>query len=642
MCGICGFYAEPNPELLKKMCNALRHRGPDDEGYYVDPQVSLGMRRLSIIDLVTGHQPISNEDETKWVVFNGEIYNYPELRTLLEKKGHQFQTRCDTEVIVHLYEEFSLDFVKFLRGMFSIALWDKKEKKLILARDRVGKKPLYYLAKNGKLFFSSEMKSLFYCPDFSRELEPAGIPLYLSYLYIPAPYSIFKDVKKLPPAHLLVYSQNQLQAIKYWELNPKKIYSYSQPDLVQQVRDKLEESVKIRLISDVPLGAFLSGGIDSSAIVGFMAKHSSRPVKTFTVNFNGQDHKYNETEFARKVASYFGAEHHQTTIEYNVIDLLPKVLWHFDEPFGNSTSVLAYLLSEFTKKHVTVALSGTGGDEAFLGYPRYWGITWSEYYRKIPQFIRAGAIRRLVKLLPESTDGNRSQDRLFKRIKRFVKGAELNPDQRYLSWLTYFDSDFQKNLLSPRIMADMEYIPTYLKLFKELDALSDDPLDKAFLFDIQTFLPFNQLEYMDKMSMAKSLEARCPFCDHELLELSAGLPSQLKLRRTNGKYILKKACEGILPKEIIFRKKVGFDAPVGLWFKRDLKEFVEKCFSPACLKQTQLFNPEAVQGLLKLHFSNRNDLSVHLWMILVLEIWYRMYIKNKVIEEPSFKLVDLL
>jgi len=642
MCGICGFYAEPNIDLLKKMCHALKHRGPDDEGYYSDECVSLGMRRLSIIDLATGHQPLCNEDETKWVVFNGEIYNYPELRKLLEKKGHQFKTRSDTEVIVHLYEEFSLDFVKFLRGMFSIALWDKTDSKLILARDRVGKKPLYYLAKNGKLFFSSEMKSFFHCPDFSRELEPAGIPLYLSYLYIPAPYSIFKDVKKLPPAHLLVYSQNQLQAIRYWELNPKKISSYSQPDLVQQVRDKLEESVKIRLISDVPLGAFLSGGIDSSAIVGFMAKHSSKPVKTFTVNFNHQDDKYNETEFARKVASYFGTEHHETTIEYNVIDLLPKVLWHFDEPFGNSTSILTCLLSEFTKKHVTVALSGTGGDEAFLGYPRYLGITWSEYYRKIPPFIRTGVIQRLMRLLPESTDGNRYQDRFFKRIKRFVKGAELKPDQRYLSWLTYFDYDFQKHLLSPRIMADMEYTPTYLKLFKELDALSDDPLDKAFLFDIQTFLPFNQLEYMDKMSMAKSLEARCPFCDHELLELSAGLPSDLKLRRTNGKYILKKACEGILPKEIIFRKKVGFDAPVGLWFKRDLKEFVEKCFSPACLKQTQLFNPEAVQGLLQLHFSNRSDLSVHLWMILVLEIWYRMYIKNNVIEEPTFKLVDLL
>lgn len=642
MCGICGFYSEPNPELLKKMCHALRHRGPDDEGYYSDQWVSLGMKRLSIIDLVTGHQPISNEDNSKWVVFNGEIYNYPELRVLLEKKGHRLKTRCDTEVIVHLYEEFSLDFVKFLRGMFSIALWDKTNSKLILARDRVGKKPLYYLAKNGKLFFSSEMKSLFHCPDFSRDLEPAAIPLYLSYLYIPAPYSIFKDVKKLPPAHLLVYTKNQVQEKKYWELNTKRISHSSKSDLVQQVREKVEESVKIRLISDVPLGAFLSGGIDSSAIVGFMAKHSSRPVKTFTVNFNIQDHKYSETEFARKVASYFGTEHHETTIEYNVIDLLPKVLWHFDEPFGNSTSVLAYLLSGFTKNHVTVALSGTGGDEAFLGYPRYWGIALSESYRKIPLFIRAGAIQRLVKLLPESTDGNRHQDRFFKRIKRFVKGAELKSDQRYLSWLTYFDYDFQKNLLSPKITSDVEYTPSYLKLFKELDALSDNPLDKAFLLDIKTFLPFNQLEYMDKMSMAKSLEARCPFCDHELLELSANLPTELKLRRTNGKYILKKACEGILPKEIIFRKKVGFDAPVGLWFKRELKEFVEKCFSPACLRETQLFNPEAVQGLLKSHFSNRSDLSVHLWMILVLEIWYRMYIKNNVIEEPSFKLADLL
>ncbi|MFQ6003238.1 MAG: asparagine synthase (glutamine-hydrolyzing), partial [Candidatus Zixiibacteriota bacterium] len=532
MCGICGFYAEPNQELLKKMCNILRHRGPDDEGYYSDEQVSLGMRRLSIIDLVTGHQPISNEDKSKWVVFNGEIYNYPELRVLLGKKGHQFKTRSDTEVIVHLYEEFSLDFVKFLRGMFSIALWDKRDKKLILARDRVGKKPLYYLAKNGRFFFSSEMKSLFHCPDFSRDLDPMGIPLYLSYLYIPAPYSIFKDVRKLPPAHLLIFSKNRLQEKKYWELNTRTISNFDQCDLVQRVREKIEESVKIRLISDVPLGAFLSGGIDSSAIVGFMAKHTSKPVKTFTVNFNSQDHKYDETEFAQSVASYFGTEHHQTTIEYKVIDLLPKVLWHFDEPFGNSTSILAYLLSEFTKKHVTVALSGTGGDEAFLGYPRYWGIDLSEYYHKIPPFIRTGLIQKLANLLPESTEGNRYQDRFFKRIKRFVKGAELEPNQRYLSWLTYFDSDFQRNLLAPKMKANLKYADLYLDLMKELDALSDNPLDKAFLLDIKTFLPFNQLEYMDKMSMAKSLEARCPFCDHELLELSAGLPSQLKLRRT--------------------------------------------------------------------------------------------------------------
>ena len=638
MCGIAGFYGHADPTLLRRMVRLLISRGPDDEGFYEDEQVGLGMRRLCIIDVAGGHQPIHNEDETIWVILNGEIYNYQLLRTTLEEKGHCFYTHSDTECLVHLYEEYGEDFVQHLRGMFAIALWDRTQKKLLLVRDRIGIKPLYYFLDNGRLFFASELKSLLSAPGFERELDPAAFQQYLSFLYIPAPHTIFRKIAKLPPGFLLSMENGRMESKPYWDLSFGRQECADEEEAAEKVLEVLDESVRMRMISDVPLGAFLSGGLDSSAIVGLMARHSSRPVKTFTVGFEAEGKGFNELEYARQIARHFDTEHHECTIDYDVIDLLPRVLWHFDEPFGNSTSVLAYLLSEFTRKHVTVALSGTGGDEAFMGYPRHLGLSMGHLYEKLPRPFRQHFLRRLIALLPESTASNFPAHRLAKRMRRFVEGMEMPEEDRYLSWLRYFDGEGQKRLTELEGDGEVDgFMYGYLGRFPERSVE-----DRAFYADIKTFLPYNQLEYMDKMSMAHSLEARVPFCDHELLEVSASLEHQWKLKGRGGKRVLKKACELFLPREIVHRRKVGFDAPTGEWFKGSLRPFCEALFSEKALKQTGIFRPEEVQRLMHLHLSGKRDLSLHLWMILIFEVWYRMYVVQEITDQPDFTLRELL
>lgn len=638
MCGIGGFYRHSDSPLLRRMISLLEHRGPDDEGFYEADDVGLGMRRLSIIDLESGQQPIHNEDQTIWVVLNGEIYNYKTLRSSLEGKGHTFYTDSDTESIVHLYEDHGKDFVQHLRGMFSLALWDTRSKELIIARDRIGIKPLYYCVNNGSLFFASELKSLLVTPGFQRQIDPISFAQYLAFLYVPAPRTIFEKVYKLPPGHLLIASQGDVRLEPFWDLKFDIDETVKEEEAEERVLDILEESVRLRMISDVPLGAFLSGGLDSSAIVALMAQHTSKPVKTFTVGFGAEGQGFNELEYAKSVAQHFGTEHHECILDYNVVDLLPKVLWHFDEPFGNSTAILTYLLAEFTRQHVTVALSGTGGDEAFMGYPRYLGLSMGKMYSKIPAPIRKHVLGRAATLLPESSSSNFPLHRLGKRLRRFIDGMELSEDDRYMSWLIYFDQEARMRLTGRDGAGETEGF-----MYDYFRRLSDHGLeDRAFYTDVKSFLPYNQLEYMDKTSMACSLEARVPFCDHELLEYSATLPHSLKLQGMQTKIILKKACERIVPPEIVHRKKVGFDAPTGQWFKGSLKPFCEALFSESALEQTGNFDAAEVGRLMTLHFSGRRDFSLHLWSLMVFEVWYRMYIMNEIVEQPDYSLRDLL
>lgn len=620
------------------MTRLLHHRGPDDEGFFEGEGVGLGMRRLSIIDVGGGHQPIHNEDESIWLVFNGEIYNHQVLRERLQAAGHHFYTQSDTECIVHLYEEDNEGFLQHLQGMFCFALWDKSRNRLVLARDRVGIKPLYYQVFNGRLYFASELKSLLVIPGYERKMDPVAVSEYLSLLYIPAPRTVFQATSKLPPATVLTLTAGELVVRSYWDLQFATAQVSSEEEAAERVLELLEESVRQRMISDVPLGAFLSGGLDSSAIVALMSRNSSGPVKTFTVDFEGEGGGFSEVQYARQVAREFDTEHHECRIDYDVVDLLPRVLWHFDEPFGNSTSVLTYLLSEYAQSHVTVALSGTGGDEAFLGYPRYLGLSLARTYEMLPSWIRRQVVEKVAGSLPESTDSGFPMDRLFKRLRRFVEGMKLPEEHRYMNWLTYFDAQGIR-----RLTGSTNPGPELASLIESFDHYAGRAVeDRAFYTDVKTFLPGNQLEYMDKMSMAHSLEARVPFCDHRLLELSASLRPEWKLRGGGGKLVLKKACEKILNKKVIYRRKVGFDAPSGAWIKGSLRPICESLFSEQALEQTGLLKAAEVQKLMASHLSGRRDLSNQLWSLLVLEVWYRMYVIEGVVDRPDFTLRDLL
>ncbi len=620
------------------MRGLVRHRGPDEFGEWVGPEASLGIQRLRIIDLKTGQQPVSTEDGRIRAVFNGEIYNYRELREELLERGHRLTSHGDAEVLVHLYEDEAENFLNRLRGMFAIALWDSRTHKLLLARDRLGKKPLYYARRGNELFFASEIKSLLIGCELSREIDPGALADYLAYLYIPSPRTMFREIRSLPPGHYAVWMAGELHLRRYWSLPAHSdIPRRTEQDWIEEVRQKLAEAVKIRLVSDVPLGVFLSGGLDSSLMVALMAQNG--PVNSFTVGFADDGDGYSEIPSARRVAAMFGAEHHEAIINSDVLNILPRVLWYFDQPFGNSTAPLAYRLAEFARQHVTVALAGTCGDELFSGYPRHLGLRLAGAYARLPRIIRDQMLARLLTLLPESTDGNSASHRLAKRLHRFTQVGDLRGADRYLSWVTYFDSGDRLSLLSPAWRNEVLQAKPE-RLLMDLWSDQGDDVERAWRLDLQSFLPFNQLEYMDKMTMACSLEGRAPLCDHELIELCASMPPNLRIRGLTTKYLLKRVAEAYLPRDVVYRRKVGFDAPVGLWFKRELKPFAASFFSPGY--PFRLLDGNHVQRLFSEHTSGRRDLSVHLWMLLVLEVWYELYIVQKIGEPPSSALNEVL
>ncbi|MEW6608597.1 MAG: asparagine synthase (glutamine-hydrolyzing) [bacterium] len=630
MCGICGYLTwgekTVQQEIVHQMCEVIRHRGPDEEGIYVEKNIGLGMRRLNIIDLVTGHQPIHNEDKTIWVVYNGEIYNFQEIRKSLEKNGHRFYTQTDTEVIVHLYEEMGTRCVEKLNGMFGFALRDKQRNRLFLARDRIGIKPLHYARVNNQFIFGSEIKAILVHPDVNREIDLTSLDKYLTYEYIPAPQTIFKQIKKIPPGHILTINQaGELRTEQYWDISFKHDERIkSEEEYAEELLSLLKDAVKRRLISDVPLGVFLSGGIDSSTVTALMSELVPGQVKTFSIGF--EDKSFDESCYARKVAQYFGTSHYEEILSPNkLIELVPVIADVLDEPLGDASIIPTYLLSKFTRKYVTVTLGGDGGDELFAGYPTYQAHRLAGFYEKIPSIIRQSMIEKVISHLPVSTS-NISFD--F-QTKKFISGIPYPSEIRNYIWLGSFSPEEKKDLLSNEVCDILkndtfEDIKIYLA---KTDAQS--LLERLLYLDMKFYLQEDILAKVDRASMANSLEVRAPFLDYTFVEFVANLPPHLKLQNLTTKYILKQAVNNLLPKGIANRKKKGFGIPIAKWFKQELKGFILDVFAESKIKQEGFFNYNYIKQLLTDHFENKKDNRKGLWTLLVFELWYEKYIKGK-------------
>lgn len=625
MCGICGYINydlsnKADPTIIKGMSAALVHRGPDDEGMYINNNVGLGHRRLSIIDVHGGHQPIFNEDKTIVIVLNGEIYNFPEIKENLQKKGHIFYTNTDTEVIVHLYEDLAEDCLHELNGMFAFAIWDNNNDKLFLARDRIGIKPLHYTTVNNQLIFASEIKAILRHPSVKKKLSLKSLSKYLTFEYIPAPDTIYEDIKKLLPGHFLVYSNKNIKLSPYWNLDytPEKDKDRSEEDYAKELRELLKKSVKRELISDVPLGAFLSGGIDSSSIVAFMSELSPGNVKTFSIGF--EEASFDESAYAEKVARYFGTQHYQQILSPDVTwKLIPKIIEILDEPFGDASIIPTYLLSEFTRKHVTVSLSGDGGDELFAGYPTYQAHKIANLYKILPSFIKKGILNRVINSLPVSFD-NISFD--FK-LKKFIEGVEYVPEIRNYIWLGSFSPAEKMSLLTPKVLSQLDNSDEFENIFMYLkDVKIDDFIHKILFLDMKFYLQDDMLVKVDRASMAVSLEARVPLLDHTLVEFVTKLPSNLKLNKLTSKYIFKKSMKDILPLEIIKRKKKGFGIPVAKWIRNEIKDLVLDTLEGRKIKDAGLFNYNYIKNLLEQHFEGKKDHRKKLWTLLIFQLWY--------------------
>jgi phenylacetate-CoA ligase len=619
------------------MCASLAHRGPDASGFFRAPGVGLAHRRLSVIDLTTGGQPMGNEDGSIQVVFNGEIYNYQDLTKQLKERGHRFSSTSDTEVILHLYEDHGLGFVEHLRGMFAFALWDAKRRRLVLARDRIGEKPLYYMQEGPALLFGSEPKAILQS-NVARRLDAQAVCDFLALGYVPAPRSFYQGIRKVPPGHLLVYEEGAVNSFAYWERRSTRQEGLSFRQAADRLTEMLIDTGRLCLKSDVEVGAFLSGGIDSSVIVALMRLHAAR-VQTFSVGYGGQATGYNELGYARRVADALGSVHHELIIgARSNLNLLPKVIWHFDEPHGEPTSVLVYLLSRFTKERVKVALGGTGGDEIFFGYPRHKGIGLLQYYRLLPAFLREGVVERIVRKWPESTRGKP----FARRAKRFVDGAGLAPEEAYRSWVALLSRELRADLISGAVQAQAEDPSGEALLRRHLMAGDDRTLlDRAAALDIGGYLPEFQLTYMDRMSMAHGLEVRSPLCDFEVVNLVSSLPPSYRLHRMHSKHILKHVARRWLPRGIVERKKMGFDSPIGQWVKNELREFVLAFLSREHVERSGLLNYPAVERILGDHLSGKRNYALQLWSIIALECWYRMYIEDRVCDGAAYRLSDL-
>ena len=604
------------------MCAAIVHRGPDDEGVRASGAVGLGMRRLSIIDLAGGHQPIHNEDKTVWIVFNGEIYNFPELREGLVKRGHTFYTHSDTEVIVHLYEELGADCIAKLRGMFAIALYDERRQTLLLARDRLGKKPLYYAQTDGRLYFGSEIKTILaVAPELSSNINTRALLQYFSLQYIPDPNSAYRDIAKLPPGHLLEYKGGEVSIRQYWNL---PAYGTARVESEQECLDELErqlaEAVRVRLISDVPLGALLSGGVDSSVVVGLMARASSSPVKTFSIGFGKQD--YNEAPYARAVAEKFGTEHHEFVVEANVTETLEHLTGMMEEPFGDSSMIPTYHVSRIAREHVTVALTGDGGDELFAGYDRYPVHLDRMSYERIPAWI-GGAFRKTIyPALGPSFKG-----------RRFLFNASLRGGDRYLDTVGFLTTDRERNLFSEDFLTaanGTDVIGEVRRFYAEANA--PDRISRLLYLDTKSYLTGDVLTKVDRMSMATSLEVRCPILDHVLIDWVTSLPSEWKYRNGVRKYLLRKLAERLgVPG--LNRPKQGFAMPLTHWWKGELRETLLPILLEPKTLQRGYLNPSAVRQLVNEHLSGRRDYGQELWLLLIFELWHRNFLERAPMRE---------
>jgi asparagine synthase (glutamine-hydrolysing) len=636
MCGICGaIWTDPGRGIdepaLVRMTQVLAHRGPNDQGTYRSefrlrppyepmPGVALGFRRLSIIDLTTGHQPMANEDDSVWIVFNGEIYNFAELRRRLEGAGHTFRTNSDTETIVHLYEDEGTRCFEHLNGMFAIAIWDGRQRKLVLGRDRLGKKPLVYRREPGRLLFASELKSLLELPDVPREIDPGAVDEYLTYQYVPHPHTIFRGIHKLPPGHFAVWEDGKWDEQPYWQPDFNQERSLSEADAIEQLRELLTSAVQLRMRSDVPLGAFLSGGVDSSLVVALMQKQSQRPVQTFTIGFPVKE--YDETRYARLVAAHLGTEHREMQVTPDAAAILPKLVWNYDEPFADSSAIPTWYLSEMTRQHVTVSLAGDGGDELFAGYTRY------KAFWLTTMLDQSGPLRTVLgsKVWQQLPGGSR-QKSLSRRIKRFSENLHIAPQRRYLDWLVIFNEARRAQLYRDDFveqLPDSDPFEFLAAAWQRAD--KRDRVTAATLSDLVTYLPCDLMTKVDIASMAHSLEVRAPFLDVRVVEFAAGLPIDLKYRWGRGKYLLRRAFGELLPSEIWRRNKMGFGVPLDYWFRHELRDLTRQTLLAPDARCLQYFRREAVEQLLREHDQHLFDHAARLWSLTFFELWLRRWV----------------
>lgn len=624
MCGIAGFVDGPSVAaplaeeaagaVLHRMCEVIRHRGPDDEGVWVTGGVALGMRRLSIIDLSTGHQPIFNEDRTVWTVFNGEIYNFRELRAELETCGHRFYTATDTEVIVHAYEEWGTDAIVRLRGMFGLAIWDSRSRTLLLARDRMGIKPLYYAEAGGRLAFGSEIKSLLAVPGMPRELDPEGLDHYLSFLYTPRDGSIFRGIHKLPPGHLLTWRDGRAVTSRYWTPPAEESFTGTEADAIERLHQVLSDAVKSHLVSDVPLGAFLSGGVDSSVVVGLMHQVSGQQVKTFSIGFD--EPAFDELPYARRVARHFDTEHHEEIVRPDGVSILDELVAHFDEPFGDASAIPTWYVSQMARRHVTVVLSGDGGDELFGGYDRYLPHPMvARFDRYSPRVLRRVAAIAAA-ALPHGVRG-----------KNFLRHVSRNEHGRYLDAIRFFSTEEKASLLTPGVRDRLGALDAEARLGQHFAPYAHLPWASQMMhFDADTYLPEDVLVKVDRMSMAHSIESRVPLLDNEVVAFAATLPAHFKLKDGRRKHVLKEVAARLLPRDLVDRRKQGFGVPIGVWFRGNLRELFADTLLSARSLSRGYFDPGFVRRIVDEHVSGRRDHTLRLWQLVVFERWHDQYL----------------
>ncbi len=616
MCGITGYFdttqsAETLNPKIKKMTDLILHRGPDGEGYYVKNGIALGHRRLSIIDLAAGAQPMSNSDGTAWIIFNGEIYNFPELREQLLKSNYPFRTHSDTEVIIALYEKYGTELLQKINGMFAFAIWDEPRKRLFIARDRLGKKPLFYYWDNQRLIFGSEMKSILAEPEVSREVSESSVNMFFNFGFIPAPHSIFKNIKKIMPGHYAICSEGYFSQHKYWDVNFQPVEQADKAKLENELYELLYNAVKRRLISDVPLGAFLSGGIDSSSVVGLMSIVNEKPVETFTIGFEEGD--YSEAEDARFIAENFKTNHQEMVVKPSSVGILRDTVWHFDEPFGDSSAIPTYYVSQMARKYVTVILSGDGGDEMFAGYTRYQRMEKMSVYDKWPDWLKNKVVGPLGNMLPLNFP---AKNRLMAIANNGEFGLGIYPYIKPKIFSQDLIESFEKNPLTRFHFPQIE----------QYDHLH--PLSQRQYLDIKLYLPDDILMKVDKMSMKHSLETRAPLLDYTIAEFAAKLPPEFHIRNGEGKDFLKNVVSRFLPNEIFNKPKHGFSIPKKLWFKKELKDFSHDVLLSSKAGSRPYFNRQMVEKVLNTHSSNEKDYSKWIWCLLNFELWHNLFIDS--------------
>ena len=636
MCGICGIYngksGEPvSGQLLERMTGSISHRGPDDSGAYLDGPLGLGFARLSIIDLSGGHQPMTNETGDIWLVFNGEIWNYKELRKELIEKGHQFRTNSDTETIVHAYEEYGVDCVARLHGMFGFAIWDASRRRLLLARDRAGKKPLYYTRANGSFIFGSEIKALLHHPDVKRQADPQALADFLSVRYVPGPATLFANIYKVLPGHWLLYENDNIREECYWD------YSFGQTErrpieeYIQDIRQHVRRAIEERMIADVPVGAFLSGGVDSSIVTGTMSQLTNHPVQTFAVGFDVEG--YSELPYARLVADHFRTEHHELVVKCSDLsEYWPLLTWHRDEPVSEPSDLGVYLVSKLARNYVKVVLSGEGGDELFAGYPKYVVDWMARYYHMLPTPVRDNVVMPLLDQLPYS----------MRKLKTAARNLSQPAPQRWMSWFGIFNGQLKENILSESIKANIDIDSS--RVFRRWLAKNPqrDNLSSMLYLDTKIWLPDNLLMKGDKMTMAASLEARMPLLDYQLTEYAASIPSKDKIRPFKAKYLFKRAYADFLPETILTRKKMGFNVPTGTWFREGQRNLITQLLLSERARDRGYLNDAFVASLLRDHLEGKTNYQSQLFILASLELWFRVFIDSPELISPQMSVDELL